>query len=151
MCEGATDTLLDRALTLLKGQVGVARAVAGWAQRACEQTLYGTASTASQPSSQGSQQLDAGQVPSTAPGLTSPLEALSGRPEQVAQTVDQHERPATVADQLAIASYDQLAASQIVARLDTLSADQRSEIGDYERTHRRRRTILHRLAQLETG
>jgi len=49
---------------------------------------------------------------------------------------------------LALADYDQLPASQIVAMLGDLTPAERSAIGDYETAHRNRRTVLGRLAQL---
>jgi hypothetical protein len=49
---------------------------------------------------------------------------------------------------LAIDGYDALAASQIVARLDGLAEPELRRIEAYERAHRGRRTILHRVTQL---
>lgn len=52
------------------------------------------------------------------------------------------------ADELAITDYDSLAASQVVPRLDGLSADEREAVRRYEAAHRGRKTILSKLAQL---
>lgn len=49
---------------------------------------------------------------------------------------------------LAIPSYDQLAASQVVARLAGLDAAELAEIESYEQAHRARRTVLSRISQL---
>ena len=49
---------------------------------------------------------------------------------------------------LPITDYDSLAASQVVPRLATMSADDLEMVGAYERAHRNRQTILHRVAQL---
>ena len=49
---------------------------------------------------------------------------------------------------LAIPSYDQLAASQVVARLAGLDAAELAEIEAYEQAHRARRTVLSRISQL---
>jgi hypothetical protein len=49
---------------------------------------------------------------------------------------------------LAIPSYDQLAASQVVARLAGLGAGELAEIEAYEQAHRARRTVLSRISQL---
>jgi hypothetical protein len=49
---------------------------------------------------------------------------------------------------LALDDYDHLPASQIVAMLADLDDDERAAIGDYERAHRHRRTILGKLDQL---
>jgi hypothetical protein len=49
---------------------------------------------------------------------------------------------------LPIPGYDQLAASHVVARLAGLDADGLRAVEDYERAHRKRRTILAKVAQL---
>ena len=49
---------------------------------------------------------------------------------------------------LPITDYDSLAASQVVPRLATMSPDDLEMVGAYERAHRNRQTILHRVAQL---
>ena len=49
---------------------------------------------------------------------------------------------------LAIEDYDSLAASQIVKRLDALSAEELAAIEEYETANRGRRTILSKLARL---
>jgi hypothetical protein len=59
------------------------------------------------------------------------------------------ERPRS--DDLPIRSYDELAASQVVPRLASLSDQERNAIRDYELAHRGRRTILGRLDQLASG
>ena len=53
------------------------------------------------------------------------------------------------ADDLALPDYDTLPAIDIVAKLDTLDADDRAAIERYERAHRQRRTVLGKLAQLD--
>ena len=65
--------------------------------------------------------------------------------------------PATVADDasapgLAIPDYDELSASQVVDRLDGLSAGALDAIRAYEQAHRGRATILGKIEQLgQTG
>ena len=49
---------------------------------------------------------------------------------------------------LPVPEYDSLAASQVVPRLATLAPDELELVGAYERAHRNRQTILHRVAQL---
>jgi hypothetical protein len=56
-----------------------------------------------------------------------------------------------VASLLAIPGYDSLSASQVVQRLEGLSAEELEEVRDHEADHRQRRTILHRIEQLLTG
>jgi hypothetical protein len=53
------------------------------------------------------------------------------------------------APELAIPAYDTLAASQIVARLNGLNAEELRSVRLYEESHRARRTILGRITQLE--
>ena len=52
------------------------------------------------------------------------------------------------ADGLAVPAYDSLAASQVVARLASLSVDELAAVREYEEATRRRRTILNRIDQL---
>jgi hypothetical protein len=52
---------------------------------------------------------------------------------------------------LAIPGYDSLSASQVVQRLEGLSAGELEEVRAHESAHRHRRTILHRVEQLLTG
>ena len=50
---------------------------------------------------------------------------------------------------LPIAGYDTLAASQVVARLDGLDADELEAVREYEAAHRNRKTVLGKVAQLQ--
>ncbi|MFZ1490770.1 MAG: hypothetical protein WAS51_12580, partial [Ilumatobacteraceae bacterium] len=52
-------------------------------------------------------------------------------------------------DELALAGYATLAASQVVARLADLSGEELELVRRYEEAHRRRRTILGRIDQLQ--
>lgn len=51
-------------------------------------------------------------------------------------------------DTLALADYDHLSSAQIVAKLDSLDAEELVAVGSYERANRHRRTILGKLEQL---
>lgn len=51
---------------------------------------------------------------------------------------------------LAIADYDSLAASQVIPRLVALSADELEAVRTYETEHRGRKTILTKIAQLQS-
>ena len=55
----------------------------------------------------------------------------------------------TTAAALPINNYDTLSASQIVPRLAGLRPEELARVGSYENAHRRRRTILGRIAQLQ--
>jgi hypothetical protein len=56
---------------------------------------------------------------------------------------------ATTASALPINNYDTLSASQIVPRLAGLRPEELARVRSYENAHRRRRTILGRIAQLQ--
>jgi hypothetical protein len=50
---------------------------------------------------------------------------------------------------LAIPDYDSLSASQVVTRLDGLEPDELEAVRSYESTHRGRKTILNKVAQIQ--
>lgn len=56
--------------------------------------------------------------------------------------------PSPVEADLAVPDYDSLAASQVVPRLAMLSPQDLRDVLAYERSHRRRQTILNRVTQL---
>ena len=56
-----------------------------------------------------------------------------------------------VAASLAIPGYDSLSAPQVVQRLDGLSADELESVRAYEAATRGRKTILSRIAQIQTA
>jgi hypothetical protein len=59
--------------------------------------------------------------------------------------------PRPSADNLAIPGYDTLSASQVVQRLGGLSAEELEAVRAYEQSGRKRKTILSRVEQLQTG
>jgi hypothetical protein len=67
------------------------------------------------------------------------------RPDAVDTTVQRAEAQALV-----IPDYDELSASQVVERLDGLSASDLAAVRAYEEAHRGRRTILFKIDQLTT-
>jgi hypothetical protein len=60
-------------------------------------------------------------------------------------------RPKPDAGGLAIPGYDSLSASQVVQRLAGLDHDELAAVRDYENATRARRTILNRIAQLQSS
>jgi hypothetical protein len=58
--------------------------------------------------------------------------------------------PEAGSDGLAIPGYDSLSAPHVVQRLDGLSADELEAVRAYEASHRGRKTILSRIAQLQS-
>jgi hypothetical protein len=61
-----------------------------------------------------------------------------------------HAPPSPAAGELAITDYDSLSASQVVTRLEGLTIDELEAVRAYEATHRGRKTILNKVAQLQT-
>jgi len=55
------------------------------------------------------------------------------------------------AAELAIPDYDSLSASQVLPRLTGLATDELEAVRTYEAAHRGRKTILNRVAQLQTS
>lgn len=76
--------------------------------------------------------------------------AEPGSPPRATESGDEAPTtPAPDVEDLPIPGYDSLAASQVVPRLTTLSADELESIGAYEAANRNRRTILNRVTQLQ--
>ncbi|MGD0439249.1 MAG: hypothetical protein ABSB52_01360 [Acidimicrobiales bacterium] len=61
-----------------------------------------------------------------------------------------HPQPETTPRELAIPAYDTLAASQVVERLASLTPAELEAVRRHESATRRRRTVLHRIAQLSS-
>jgi hypothetical protein len=66
--------------------------------------------------------------------------------EEVTITVEREDEPD--GDALPIPGYDQLAASQVIARLPGLSPTELDRIEAHETAHRHRRTVLAKISQL---
>jgi hypothetical protein len=81
-----------------------------------------------------------------------PVPAAPAAAPRVAYDVNGHrseDGAVAAADTLAIPSYDTLAASQVVSRLDGLSAGELEAVRRYEVAHRGRKTVLGKVAQLQ--
>jgi hypothetical protein len=59
--------------------------------------------------------------------------------------------PAPAADELAIPDYDNLSASQVIPRLGGLATDELEAVRRYEAAERGRKTILGKIAQLQSA
>ena len=70
------------------------------------------------------------------------------RRRRATENVDTRGAPRLVAEELPIEEYESLAASQVVARLPALTADELATIRRFEAAHRGRRTVLGRIDQL---
>ena len=60
-------------------------------------------------------------------------------------------RAGTDSSGLAIADFDSLAASQVIPRLPGLSSDELEDVRSYEFVHRGRKTVLNKIAQLQSA
>ncbi|MDQ6727582.1 MAG: hypothetical protein M3066_15635, partial [Actinomycetota bacterium] len=78
-----------------------------------------------------------------APTLRAPPQPRPTSPSPTATGV-----PSAGVGDLAIPGYDTLSASQVVPRLEGLSADELDAIRLYEEAHRARKTVLTRIDQL---
>lgn len=77
-------------------------------------------------------------------------DATPARPP-VTTTARPTKRAAPAPPTLGIPGYESLSASQVVSRLDGLTPGQRAAVKEYESSTRGRRTILGRIAQIESG
>lgn len=90
----------------------------------------------------------AGVVPGGAASVgrgTTPADDASAPAEAVVR------EPAVDVDTLAIPGYDSLSASQVVPRLDSLTPDELELVRQYELTSRGRKTILSKIAHLQSA
>lgn len=83
-----------------------------------------------------------------APGASRPAPAAAPTNGAAAEGAAPDQEQVPRAADLAITDYDSLSASQVVPRLDGLSAEERDAVRRYEAAHRGRKTILSKLAQL---
>ncbi len=84
-------------------------------------------------------------APPTGPGAP----AATAPPSPASPTVTP--RSDEPANELAIADFDSLAASQVIPRLPGLSSTELEAVRSYEAAHRGRKTVLNRIAQLQSA
>lgn len=82
------------------------------------------------------------------PEKEGPAPATSAAPPPVPPTAKRMPPPP---DNLGVAGYSSLSASQVVSRLAGLSAAQLKAVKEYEASTRRRRTVMNRVDQLQSG
>ena len=80
------------------------------------------------------------------PAAAEPDGAVTEAPTLVAVTAPVE---AIDPDTLAIPGYESLSASQVMPRLESLSADELEQVRRYEQDNRARKTILNKVAQLQ--
>jgi len=73
------------------------------------------------------------------------------RADAASETSGNGSAPAPSVDSLAIPGYDTLSASQVVQRLSGLAEDELEAVRAYEDASRKRKTILARVEQLQSG
>lgn len=88
--------------------------------------------------------------PAPAPAAA-PASAPAKSPAPAAASAPAKPTTATTVSDLSIPGYDTLSASQVVQRLAGLAVDELEAVRSYEAAHRGRRTILSKIAQLESG
>ncbi len=71
--------------------------------------------------------------------------------DEPARPPGHHDQPAVAAGDLAIPDYDNLSASQVVPRLAGLSTEELEAVRRYESARRGRKTILNKIAQLQSA
>lgn len=92
-----------------------------------------------------------GTVPTPPPEVEVDLTSANGSTNGLgAAKAPAAEAPARSRAELSIPGYDTLSASQVVQRLGGLSADELEDVRDYEAGTRGRRTILSKIAQLQS-
>lgn len=92
-----------------------------------------------------------GTVPTPPPEVEVDLAESNGSTNgSAAANAPAGEIPARSRAELSIPGYDTLSASQVVQRLGGLSADELEDVRDYEAGTRGRRTILSKIAQLQS-
>lgn len=93
-----------------------------------------------------------GTMPTPPPEFEVDLSAANGSTNgSSAAKAPAAEAPARSRAELSIPGYDTLSASQVVQRLGGLSADELEDVRDYEAGTRGRRTILSKIAQLQSS
>lgn len=86
---------------------------------------------------------------SSSEATTSPATPGEGEPVVTTPTVTPNQAAKTWS--MPIEHYDELSASQVLQRLVHLDSSQLGTVFDYESAHRRRRTVLGRLEQLQAA
>ena len=88
--------------------------------------------------------------PTTPPAATNGEVVAESVDEVIPVRVEASTRPSAVRADLAIADYDSLAASQVLPLLDNLSPAELDAVQAYESAYRKRKTILGRIAQIQS-
>lgn len=146
--------LAARGRSAVRNQITMARFIGEFAVRQGERKLsrwadqQRAAMAAEKATSGGERTAGTEAVAATAAAHAGPAPEPAEQHIPVAQAAPASTLPAPAVGDLALADYDTLAATQVIGRLEGLSAAERDAIGRYEAAHRGRRTILGKIAQL---
>lgn len=134
--------VVPRLIDRTRSQVDLARRVATHVP--CVGGFFTTRADVPVPAHEAPQPVDVLQVVATDDeGTDATVTPIRPEPA-VAEVIDAPDE-----SELPVPDYDSLAASQVVPRLASLSADELDAVGAYERAHRNRQTILNKVAQLQ--
>lgn len=143
-------SLFPRFVERGRSQIVLARLVGKYAVRHGSTLAGGVAAQAAGQAQDALQRVGIGRGPARGddgPGVGLPPRPGPGTRRAVA---DEPTGPTLDPAGLAIPDYDSLSASQVVPRLDGLSADELEDVRAYEAGTRRRKTILNKIAQLQS-
>ena len=143
------------------GQAALARMMGEYAvneaQKEAEKALRQASSTLAELTGGGTRtaepapQTSAASPPATSTAPAEPVAPPAAAPVRPPAPPSAPRPPAPSVDALAIPGYDALSASQVVQRLAGLAGDELEAVRAYESATRGRKTILHRVDQLQNG
>ena len=94
-------------------------------------------------------------APVASPGPSQPqaddVDQAVAQPPPPEPTADEPPAPAVPVEHLALPDYDSLSASQVIPRLQGLEPAELEDVRQYETASRSRRTILNKIAQLQSS
>jgi hypothetical protein len=143
--------LVDKGRQRVSSQVAVAKMIGQFAATAGQQEVGKVLKQATQTlSALGVLPPDRSAAPSTVdadPDAPAPANGVVASPNGSSV----NSAPTPPREDLGIPGYDALSASQVVQRLDGLAPAELESVREYETTTRGRRTILSKIAQLQSG
>lgn len=143
-------SLFPRFVERGRGQIVLARLVGKYAVQHGSTLAGGVAAQAAGQAQDALQRVGIGRSPGRG-GDGPPVGPTRGRgPSTVGAATDEPTAPPLDPATLAIPDYDSLSASQVVPRLDGLTTDELEDVRAYEAGTRSRKTILNKIAQLQS-
>jgi hypothetical protein len=140
--------LVPRAIERGRGQIKLARALG---RLVVEHSPLGPLPALRQPPVDAPPARPAAATPATPPAAVSPASGtIAGAPDETAAPSASALEPTVPVDDLALPDYDSLSASQVIPRLQGLDPGELEDLRRYEAAGRSRRTILNKIAQLQS-